>query len=113
MSFHDAPHHHIIHGIVAMDNAISKVHDAAQFRNTSSDLWVETVNAIQGLADNFELTLHRASEKTVGKVFSKAMPGSVLKNALACLADVKQQLLRRDGHKAGGAQQKRFRGSMD
>src|SRR6266853_4363896 len=46
---HDSPNHCIVHGVIAVNDSVAKVHDAPR---------VEPVNTVQRFADNFEFAFH-------------------------------------------------------
>ncbi len=90
MFLNDAPDHPIVHGVIAVNDSVAKVHGAPQFRNARSSRRVDLVDSLQCFADNLKFAFHCASEKTVGGVLGEALSSRVLKNALARLAHVKQ-----------------------
>ena len=69
MFFDDTPNARVIHGIIAMNDPVTKGDDARQFGNLRRDARVLITQTVQGFANDLEFTLDGPPELPVGKVF--------------------------------------------
>ena len=90
MCFHDSPDDSVVHGVVAAADAVAEVDVALEFGQAGGGEGILLGQAIQGLADNFELPLDGAAEEAVAGVVVEGAAAGVQQDALAGFLDVKQ-----------------------
>lgn len=72
MPLNDAPHSRIVHGVIAVDDAIAKADYARQLIYAAGRDGIRFSQAVEGLSDNLELALDGATKLTVIDVIGKA-----------------------------------------
>ena len=94
MTLDDAPDGGVVNGVVAVDDAVAKVHDAAKTCNAGGCRVVGLRQPVQGFADDFKFTLDGPAELAISLVFGKAAPLAPRADASAGYEHIKQELFR-------------------
>ena len=91
MFFNDTPNTRVIHGIIAVNDSVTKGDDARQFGNLRRDARVLITQSVQGFANDLEFTLNGPPELPVGKVFLIGPPRAPVPDGATRVEHVKQE----------------------
>src|SRR5258708_7479709 len=67
----DAPHASIVDLLVGMNEHVAKGHHVGQFRDASSEAWIDLRELAQCFTDDRELALYRRAEHQIAGIFIK------------------------------------------